>query len=70
MSEGFVMNVDVAYLFYRTCKVYKIEDAKERVALLRKIVSRKKASYLPRPEEFIQGKHILRIKGVKRDKND
>lgn len=61
MSEGFLMNLDTARLFFRACSLYKINDKPRRLELLRCITSRKKAVYIRDPKEFIKGKRVLRI---------
>lgn len=63
MSEGFLTNLDTVILFFRFCKRYNVNGQKERLALMREITRRKKATYLRDPEEFLRGKKVLRIKG-------
>ncbi len=68
MSEAFVFNpvnkgeVDPILLFWRCVRRYKIEGEKNRIALLRRLVSRKQAEYMPHPETQLKGKKILGIK--------
>lgn len=60
-QEGFILTPDMAYLFFRFCKRYRIEGYKERTVVVRELVARKKAKYLRDVKPFLKGKRILRI---------
>lgn len=62
MMEGFMLNLDTATLFFRTCDLYKVNDPAKRLEVLRKITARKKAVYLRDAEAFLEGKNVLKIK--------
>lgn len=62
MNEGFLMDVYTAEMFFRFCRRYKIDDPKDRICLVRRLVSKKKAKYLRDVEQTIKGKKVLHIK--------
>lgn len=62
MSEGFLTDLKTACLFYRFCQRYNIKNEQDRLAVMREITKRKKASYLRDVESFIKGKKTLFIK--------
>ena len=61
MSEGFLGDANMAMIFFRFCARYKITAEKDRVAVLRELVKRKKARYVRDVEEVIEGKKVLKI---------
>ena len=62
MSEGFVMLPHTAEIFFRYCIRYKINDEKEKISVMRRLVRKKQAEYLRDPEEYLKGKKVLRIR--------
>lgn len=64
MGEGFNLDVNSLTLFFRFIRRYKIadDDKETRIRLLRELVRRKKATYIPHPTEFLAGKRIVRFK--------
>lgn len=61
-QEGFLTTLDVAMLFFRVCRMFKITGEKERIILMRKIVAKKKAVYLRDPKAFVQGKKVIDLR--------
>lgn len=61
MKEGFLLTSRMAELFFRTCKRYRIDNYNDRVSLMRKLVKRKQARYLPDGEAFLKGKRVLHV---------
>lgn len=68
-GEGFIVTPKIAMVFFRTCSLYKIVTEKDRLDVMRKLVARHKAKYVPHPEEFLKDKRLLRIRR-KEDLND
>lgn len=64
--EGFMTDAKTMELFFRYCIRYKVNGEKDRLALLRRLVAKKKAKYLPNPLEYVKGKNVLDL----RHKND
>jgi len=63
MSEGFVMSAHMAEVFFWYVRRYKVPcEEKPRLAVIRRLVAKKKATYLPHPEEFLKGKKALVIR--------
>lgn len=62
MSEGFLMDLRTAELFYRVCSRYKVSRLEDRIRLMREIVRRKKAKYLRDVEGYTQGFNVVKIK--------
>ena len=65
MQEGFFTNQKTALLFFRICRRYKIDDYHDRVALIRELTRRGKASYIRDARTFLQGRNVMRIRGDK-----
>ncbi len=68
MSEGFMLDLDTATLFFRVCRRYRVDGREQRVMLMRELVRRKKAKYLRDVESVLEGKRIIGFK--KGDDND
>lgn len=64
------MSAAVAVLFFRYCRRYKVDKREDRVALMRRIVAKKRASYIPNPKAFIAGKRILIVRGDADEKSN
>lgn len=62
--EGFELDLHTLELFYRVCRRYKVpDDAKEiKIWLMRELVRKKKAKYIPHPAEYLKNKRVLRVK--------
>ncbi len=60
-QEGFLMDVNTAYLFFRVCSRYKVIDLKDRVSLMRELARRKKAKYLRDVKPLLAGKRVLEV---------
>jgi len=58
MNEGFLTDLRTAQMFFRFCKLYRVQEKKERVAVMREIVRRKKAKYIRDVQTFTQGKRV------------
>lgn len=62
MSEGFLLSPWMGMIFFRYCRLYKLDDPSKRVVVLRRIVARKKGRYLPYAEEFMKGRNVLDLR--------
>lgn len=60
-SEGFLMDIQTAMLFFRICRRYHIQDKKDRVLLLRELARRKKVKYLRDVAPELKGKKVLQV---------
>ena len=60
-QEGFIMDVNMALLFFRICRMYRINDKQDRVALLRELTRRKKVKYLRDVKPILAGKKVLQV---------
>lgn len=60
-QEGFLTSAHMAELFFRYCERYHITARDARINVMRRLVAKKKAKYLPYPEEFLKGKRVLKI---------
>lgn len=60
-DEGFLVDIRIAELFFRVCRRYRLEGLKERTALMRGLVKRKKARYLRDIQPFLAGKKVLKF---------
>lgn len=61
MSEGFVLTPWTAGVFFRYCMRYNISDQKDKLAVMRRLVGKKKAKYVRDPKAFMTGKNVLKI---------
>lgn len=62
MSEGFLLDLTMAMVFYRYCNKYKIENKSERLLVMRRLMAKKQAKYLRDVKTFIKDKKVLLIK--------
>lgn len=64
MSEGFLVDIDAALLFFRACKRFDIppEDEQGRRRLMGQLIKRKKAKYLRDVKSAIRNKKVLILK--------
>ena len=60
--EGFKVTSNIAAVFFRYCLKYNIKDEKRRIEVFRRLVAKKKAKYIPRPQEYLKDKKVLVIK--------
>lgn len=60
-ESGFIMDVRTCELFFRVCKLYKINDLEKRLKLLGDLAKRGRTKYLRDISETIAGKKVLRI---------
>jgi hypothetical protein len=61
-NEAFHFNTAADLMpFWRAVRMFKIEDEAGRVALLRKMVARKKAKYIRDVKTLLKGKRVGRI---------
>jgi hypothetical protein len=60
-QEGFFTSPWVAGVFFRYCQRYNITSRQERVALMRRLVRKKRVTYIRDPKTFLSGKNVLRI---------
>ena len=62
MVEGFYFeNAEAACKFFDACREAKAKTYEEKMAVLRQMVKEKKAKYVPHPEEFLEGKNVLKV---------
>lgn len=61
-QEAFILTPYMAQVFFRAVMLYKIgQDYDRRMALMRKIVARKKGVYLRDVKPFLAGKKVIKI---------
>jgi hypothetical protein len=61
-EEGFLTDIRTAELFFRICKLYRIQNRDARILVMRELVRRKKAKYLRDVASVLAGKKILVVK--------
>ncbi len=66
-QEGFLPDLRGMELFFRICRRYKIEGHEPRLALIRLLAKRKKATYLRDVSRFTEGKTVLKIMTKRHD---
>lgn len=59
LGEGFEFDNHNLMVFFRYCRRYDIDDRERRIELLRRMVARKQAQYLPNPQDVIRGKVLI-----------
>ncbi len=65
MAEAFSFTPWMGMVFFKYCLRYNITDEKDKVMILRRLVAKKKAKYLPRIGASLQGKKIIIIRNNK-----
>jgi hypothetical protein len=68
MSEGFEIDGWTGMLFFRFCRLYRINKREDRVLVLRELARRKKAKYIRDVRPLMADKKVLKI-GFKQDHN-
>lgn len=63
MNEGFCVNLNTALLFYRICQRYKINNEPGRIAVMRKLVAKKKAKYVRDAKGYLENFNVIKIDG-------
>lgn len=62
MNEGFEGTAASFLVFFRACRMFKINTESGRIELLRKLAARKSLKYHRDGDSFLQGKNVLKIK--------
>lgn len=61
-QEGFILTPQMACVFFRVIRLYRIgQDYSKRMALIRKIIARKKGVYVRDVKPFLAGKKVLKL---------